>query len=96
MINILFAFLILQFTWDAPVDSQVDSYRIYRVTNTTKKIAEVKKCDYKLSNPALGKYSFYVTAVNRWGESKPSNSVFVEVKKVSFISAVPTPFTDEK
>ena len=95
MINILFAFLILQFTWDAPLDSQVDSYRIYRVTNTTKKIAEVKTTSYKLSNPALGKQKYYVTAVNTWGESDKSNAVEVEIVK-QMLQAVPTPFTDEK
>lgn len=82
MIPLLFSFLVLQFTWDAPPDSQVDSYRVYKITGTTtKKVAEVKRTAYKLSNPALGVASYYVTAVNKFGESDKSNVVKIQVEK---------------
>lgn len=97
MITILFAFLVLQFNWDAPANSQVDSYRLYRVTGgITKKVKEVKSTQCKISNPALGSYSFYVTAVNQYGESDESNRVHVDVVKRALISAENIKYEDQK
>lgn len=97
MINIIFTLLVLQFNWDAPANSEVDTYRLYRVTGeTTKKVKEVRSTQCKLSNPALGSYSFYVTAVNQYGESEPSNKVYVDVVKQALISGDNVKYEDEK
>ena len=68
-------------TWDAPKDDGggIQEYRIYCNGKYVDTISNNNlSFEYKLPGP--GEYTFYVTAVNFKGESKPSNNIEISYK----------------
>jgi hypothetical protein len=68
---------LINLSWQAPVEAEPNSYKIYR---NTEFLAETTSSNFTDEINLSGLYSYYVTAIYPSGESAASNSVEVEIE----------------